>query len=122
MNKFLKRRWLLARCRRSLMQQRPTLSVISEGIDLADEIAVQTFLMSPEARKHVMRLVYAEEWAKSIQESHPCSPERDEVVRQHWNEVEQIRRAFLPFLPAIEKLKKIVEDKPQAQNIKIKWF
>ena len=103
------------------MQQQPSLSVLSEGIDLEDEIAVQAFLMSPDARKHVMRLIYAEEWARSIQESHPCSPERDEVVRQHWSEVGQIRRAFLPFLPAIEKLKIIVEERPQAPpNIKVK--
>jgi len=107
------------------VQHQPTLSALSEGIDLGDDLAVHSFLLSPQVRKHVMRLVYAEEWALSIEESHPCGPERDEVIRQHWNEVALIRRALSRYLPSIENLKasfiegSVISDK---RRVKIKWF
>ena len=45
-------------------------------------------------RKHLLRLVHAREWAASIAESHPDTPERTKSLDTHWREVDVIARAL----------------------------
>ena len=83
--------------------------------------------MRPDVRKHVCRLVYAEEWARSIEESHPEGQERDEVVQQHWHEVELIKRALSAYGATIEALTGAAAAGEQTNRIdamplKLKWF
>ena len=51
-------------------------------------------LLAPGMRKHLMRLVHAEEWAASIAESHPDTPERTRALETHRREVDVIARAI----------------------------
>ena len=51
-------------------------------------------LLAPGMRKHLVRLVHAEEWAASIAESHPDTPERTRALETHWREIDVIARAI----------------------------
>ena len=51
-------------------------------------------LLAPGMRKHLLRLVHAEEWAASIAESHPDTPERTKALETHRREVDVIARAI----------------------------
>ena len=51
-------------------------------------------LLAPGMRKHLTRLVHAEEWAASIAESHPDTPERTRALETHRREVDVIARAI----------------------------
>ena len=51
-------------------------------------------LLQPTLRRHHTKLVLADEWAESIVESHPPSPERDAALQTHHHEVQLIRRAL----------------------------
>ena len=51
-------------------------------------------LLRPHMRKHLLRLVHAREWAASIAESHPDTPERTKSLDTHWREVDVIARAL----------------------------
>ena len=87
-----------------------------------DMAEAEAFLMQPHIRKHVQKLVYAEEWATSIAESHPDGPGRDAVIQKHWDEVEIIRRALAPYQHAIADLHKKSMDKSSASTPRVAWF
>ena len=52
-------------------------------------------LLAPDLRKHLMRVVFAEEWAESITASHPAGPHtpgpRLRTVSSYWNGTELLR-------------------------------
>ena len=109
-------------------RQPPNLSALAAAANPSeDPAAAAAFLMRPDVRKHVCRLVYAEEWARSIEESHPEGQERDEVVQQHWHEVELIKRALSAYGATIEALTGAAAAGEQTNRIdamplKLKWF
>jgi hypothetical protein len=77
--------------------------------------------MQPHIRKHLLKLVYSDEWATSLKESHPEGPARDEVIQKHNKEVEVIRRALAPYQAAVQKLtSSMLTD--SADPFKIAWF
>ena len=56
-------------------------------------------LLRPNTRKHLMRVVHAEEWAASIEAAHPDTPARAEALATHWKEVDLIARALAGRFP-----------------------
>lgn len=50
-----------------------------------------------------MRLVYADEWAKSLDDSHPEGEALKAAVAQHWAEVEVIARTLAPVLQHVDQ-------------------
>ncbi|KAG1675869.1 hypothetical protein FOA52_001526 [Chlamydomonas sp. UWO 241] len=102
--------WLSQSRRRPRAPTR-ALSDLARAADPSDHAgAAAALLLLPAVRKHVVRLVYASEWARSIEESHPEGRGRDEAVAQHWREVDIIRRALKDYLPAIAALERSAED------------
>lgn len=55
-------------------------------------------LGAPTLRRFHAKLTYEHEWAASIAESHPPSPERDAAIRRHHEECELIRTALAAYL------------------------
>lgn len=51
-------------------------------------------LQRSDVRHHVSKLLYANEWAKSIEESHPMSEARTVTLAKHWEDVAKIKQAL----------------------------
>lgn len=45
-------------------------------------------------RHHLSKLLYANEWATSIEESHPVSEARSVTLAKHWEDVNKIKQAL----------------------------
>jgi len=78
------------------------------------------YVLSPKNRKHVARLIYSEEWAESIEESHH-NPRR--LVEDHWKSVQIIVNAFRSHLPLISQLPLGPDSKlPEHFPDELPWF
>ena len=62
-------------------------------------------LTRPDVRHHLSKLLYADEWANSIQESHPKSEAREVTLAKHWEDVaklkavlENVQNKLLPLM------------------------
>lgn len=62
-------------------------------------------LSRPDVRHHLSKLLYADEWAESIQESHPESEAREVTLAKHWEDVaklkavlENVQNKLLPLM------------------------
>ncbi|GAX82564.1 hypothetical protein CEUSTIGMA_g9990.t1 [Chlamydomonas eustigma] len=101
----------------------PLSSTFSADSDQTKQIAS---LMQPHIRNHVLKMVYAQEWAESIELSHPYTLERDGMVEQHWREVEMIRKALKSCEPTIQYLEDVCknshESMPNLHKLPISWF
>ncbi|PNW74928.1 hypothetical protein CHLRE_12g504100v5 [Chlamydomonas reinhardtii] len=97
--------WLSQSRRRAFVRQAPSLSAL-EPSSPDDVAAAARFLLHPAVRQHVSKLVYAEEWARSLEESHGDSDTRGAMLEQHHKEVDIIRRSLAKYLPVVEKLAK----------------
>lgn len=62
--------------------------------------AAWRLLLHPGIYKHAVKWAHREEWARSIQESHPASAERDELLSRFWQEAGVVERALGPLLAA----------------------
>jgi len=51
-------------------------------------------VLRPDVRHHLSKLLYAEEWAKSIEESHPVSEARNVTLAKHWEDVGKIQKVL----------------------------
>lgn len=91
--------WYSASLRAQEEEQRTQLKAPTDPTSVQ---SILQFLMQPKYRKHIVKLVYAEEWAQSIIESHEPSEGRDVLLANHWQDVEKIRNAFRHYLPVIE--------------------
>lgn len=80
----------------------------------AEPAGALRFLMQPHVRKHVARLVFADEWEQSIVESHPASQSRDQAVEKHRSDVVLIQKALGKYLPALALAK--------GPDPPVKWF
>lgn len=73
--------------------------------------ALQGLLLEPEVCKAISKLAWADEWAQSLQQSHPDTEQRRASVDTFWREVELLQQAFSQSLPrgmpATELLKSI---------------
>jgi hypothetical protein len=67
-------------------------------------------LMGRDFRHMFARLVYANEWAESIEESHEPSGARDAALDNHWMDVEQIKIAAHQRLQAAGLTAQDLED------------
>lgn len=67
-------------------------------------------LMERDFRHMFARLVYAKEWAESIEESHEPSDARDAAMEKHWMDVEQIKVAACQRLQAAGFAARDLED------------
>ena len=68
-------------------------------------------LLAPEQRKHLMKLILAEEWAMSIAEAHDRSSESTaKALKTHGEEIDIIARVLGQAFPlAFEKLEKLMK-------------
>ena len=55
---------------------------------------IRNLLLRPDVRHHLSKLLYAAEWAKSIEESHLVSEARSVTLAKHWEDVDKIREAL----------------------------
>ena len=55
---------------------------------------MRQLLLRPDVRHHLSKLLYADEWAKSIKESHPVSEALSVTLAKHWEDVSKIRDAL----------------------------
>lgn len=62
------------------------------------------FLMQPAVRQHVLKLAYADEWRRSLVESHPPGAALDAVLAKHVAEVATIRQALAKYAAPLEQL------------------
>lgn len=53
-------------------------------------------------REHLCKLVYADEWAASLAESHAPSPDLDKNIESHWSEVAAIAQTLAPLLSHVD--------------------
>ena len=60
-----------------------------EALQQAKQLVVR-----PDVRHHLSKLLYAEEWAKSIEESHPVSEARAVTLAKHWEDVGKIQKVL----------------------------
>ncbi|KAG2445831.1 hypothetical protein HXX76_000435 [Chlamydomonas incerta] len=97
--------WLSQSRRRAFVRQAPSLAAL-EPASPDDVAAAARFLMHPAVRQHVSKLAYAEEWARSLEESHGDSGSRAAMLEQHHKEVDIIRRSLAKYLPVVEQLTK----------------
>lgn len=57
-------------------------------------------LLHPSLRKHAARYALRDEWARSLEESHPPSAERDALLSNFWREIGVIERVVKPLFDA----------------------
>lgn len=67
-------------------------------------------LMERDFRHLFARLVYAKEWALSIEESHDPSDARDAALENHWRDVQRIKEAACQRLQAAGLAARDLED------------
>ncbi|EFJ50827.1 hypothetical protein VOLCADRAFT_88147 [Volvox carteri f. nagariensis] len=97
--------WMSQSRKRSFVRHTPSLSSLEPpGSPSDDPAAAARFLMHPSVRQHVCKLVYASEWARSLEESHMVSEAREAMLEQHHREVAIIRRSLGKYLPVVEQL------------------
>ncbi|KAL3160469.1 hypothetical protein ABBQ32_010786 [Trebouxia sp. C0010 RCD-2024] len=83
----------LSQSRRMHVESTPPLGhILQSGHDSLQQAS--QLLLRPDVRHHLSKLIYAEEWAKSIQESHPVSEARSATLAKHWNDVNKIKEAL----------------------------
>ena len=82
--------WYFARAKR------PTEAAPPPGTDAESQMAA---LLHPSLRKHVAKIVLANEWADSIEQAHEESESRAAALQTHWDEVELITRVFANNYP-----------------------
>uniref|UniRef100_A0A6B2LF86 Fe2OG dioxygenase domain-containing protein n=1 Tax=Arcella intermedia TaxID=1963864 RepID=A0A6B2LF86_9EUKA len=70
-------------------------------------------------RKHLARVILAEEWAQSLVESHPPSKELDQMLQQHLQNVSLTSKIFASILPEIQKFYPV---SPEDSSFKGNWF
>jgi hypothetical protein len=62
-----------------------------------NEEEILEFLKQRRVRKHLVKLIYADEWAQSIMESHDPSPAREILLQNHWDDVTKLKQYFSPY-------------------------
>ena len=60
-------------------------------------------LLSDQLRQHAAKLLYRDEWRRSLEEAHPPGRERDALLEAFGAEVGIIERALRPLLPALRR-------------------
>lgn len=88
-------------------------------------VAEACVLVQPHLRKHLMRVVYAEEWAQSIAAAHPESPARTAALETHWKEVEVISRVLAGKYPkGLELIARVMASgsKDDKAALRVTWF
>ncbi|GLC68387.1 hypothetical protein PLESTF_000685600 [Pleodorina starrii] len=97
--------WLSQSRRRAFVRHTPSLASLEPAsLPSEDPAAAARFLMHPSVRQHVCKLVYASEWAKSLEESHGDSEARSAMLEQHHREVSIIQRSLGKYLPVVEQM------------------
>lgn len=89
-----------------LSESRPSLhhqqSRLASGSELTPD-AAWACLLHPDLRKHAARYTLREEWATSLEQSHPPSQERDALLANFWKEIGIIGRVVKPLLDVAGK-------------------
>jgi Rps23 Pro-64 3,4-dihydroxylase Tpa1-like proline 4-hydroxylase len=78
---------------------------IQKPLPDASDAQVLQYLSQSKLRKHVAKLVYADEWAQSIRESHEESDGRQQLLETHWRDVQKLQTIFQDYTGFINELK-----------------
>ena len=61
-----------------------------------------------------------QEWSDSIEQAHPAGVETDQLVAQHWKNVDRIAKSFRSLLPALDEgLEQLLDARQSAADSKI---
>jgi hypothetical protein len=75
-------------------------------------------LLRAGVREHLCKLVYADEWAASLAESHARTPGLDDVIAGHWAEVSAIAQTLAPVLgPVDADMTRLLDEHEQPQSL-----
>jgi hypothetical protein len=69
-----------------------------------DRAEARRFLLSPPVRRHLVKILYAEEWEASLAESHPGGAATDAALELHRDGVARARQALAPYEAEIAAL------------------
>ena len=106
--------WYFAKEMRAPMKAKPP-GVTAE--------AQMTALLDPALRKHLGKIVLADEWAKSIREAHGESEGVEAALKTHWDEVALISRVLSNNYPlGLELIAKEMERGDGAFDAGVDWF
>lgn len=100
--------WLSQARRRATPPPPPLSKLLPAQAGLLSTLQLKAWLLRPDLRRHLAKLLYADEWAESIRESHPDTPARGDAIGQHWREVDLIQSALAPHH---EQLLGVLEDR-----------
>ena len=80
-------------------------------------------ILAPETRKHLIRVVLAEEWAESIAQAHnPESESTLKALRTHWEEIDIIARVLGRAFPlAFVLLEELIRTKKIGDFVKLNF-
>jgi hypothetical protein len=83
--------------------QPPLFCPLTAYLLVADAATAWKLLHHPALRTFATKWLYREEWAQSLIESHPPTPDRDQMVNTFWKEVGVIQAALRPLLPVLQQ-------------------
>ncbi len=93
----------------------PLAALSPPPLATATDSQVLQYLLHPLHRTALCKLLYAEEWADSLQQSHAPSAQRQAVIDKHWADVQLIARFFREYSDFVLPLQHIAVG-PYAQN------
>ena len=106
--------WYFAR------EKRPTQAAPPPGTDAESQMAA---LLHPSLRKHVAKIVLADEWAASIEQAHEESESRAAALQTHWDEVQLITRVLVNNYPlGLERIATEMARGDDGALADIDWF
>ncbi|KAL0029367.1 hypothetical protein WJX77_002479 [Trebouxia sp. C0004] len=112
----------LSQTRRVSSAAPPPLSQLLQSGDEALQQAKQ-LVLRPDVRHHLSKLLYAKEWANSIEESHPVSEARNVTLAKHWEDVGKIQKVLhnvqselMPMMQSRQRYNEVMGHKHTA------WF
>ncbi len=103
----------------------PPPTTPADGPASAATAAVCGFLLHPDVRRHVIKLVYEDEWSRSMHESHPACDATDQALSQHAEGVGKARRALAAYQTEVERLAVACAaggDAAAAVGAAVRWF
>jgi len=81
--------------------------------------------LSARYRKHFARVMYAQEWAESLQQSHPPSPALQAAIEEHWKTVSTVLHVFQDSIPYLHQYLPITDESslpPGFSRDFVDWF
>ena len=82
----------------------------------------QRLLKEPDVRKSITKLVHAEEWKRSLHDSHPVSSARAQTTANFDQEIALLQQELGKFVPVVGELRGNQQLLETAQKQSYAWF